>query len=274
MTAIGGGALTQQLYGKLFDRLDVDSTQGLSLDELRAGDPKRPDDAFSKIFSGLDTDQDGNISRAEMSAAPALSMGAGALLATSTAEDTSETVVGDLFQRADADGDGKLSDEEMGAEAALRRAANLDSGYQSGPVFIARDADGDGLRAPGEMTALRALSLPAGALQRRFFDELSPEEQAQWSVASRRSDASGPARGAPPIQPPKVYTDAEKQKIRDQMAADGAERRSGPTGTIKYLDREIGGLRDTATADFASAPMTQTLSSRLLAQILGGLATA
>ena len=66
--------------------------------------------------------------------------------------------------------------------------------------------------------------------------------------------------------------DTLSRDLGARFAADQAERESGPAGTIKYLTRYIGGLRDKAAADFAASPMTQTLSSRLLAQILGGLA--
>jgi len=83
MTTISGGALTQQLYGKLFDRLDVDASLGLTQDELKAAASSRSDEAFTAAFEKLDADKDGKISRAEISAGPALSLGADALLTAS-----------------------------------------------------------------------------------------------------------------------------------------------------------------------------------------------
>jgi len=104
MTTISGGALTQQLYGKLFDRLDVDASLGLTQDELKAAASSRSDEAFTAAFEKLDADKDGKISRAEISAGPALSLGADALLTASGGENP----VADLIARADTDGDGKL----------------------------------------------------------------------------------------------------------------------------------------------------------------------
>ncbi len=250
MTTIGG-ALTQQLRQKLFDRLDVDSSQGLGLDELKTGDPTQSADTFAKIFAALDADQDGKIGRAEIASGRAPSLGAGALLAASE----SGGAVAALFQRADVDGDGKLSNEEMEAEKALRRAANLDAGYLSGPMFTSRDANGDGAFDPSEVTALGDLNVIA--LKPTFFDEMPAEDQARWPKALG--------------QQPDVHTPEEKQKIRDQLAADQNERASGPAGTVKLLERELGGLRDDAAAQFSTLPMTKSLSSRLLAQILSDL---
>ena len=212
MTTIGGGALTQQLHQKLFDRLDVDSSQSLGLDELKAADKARSASDFAKIFEGLDADTDGKISRAEMSAAPALAF-----------PTDSQTAVADLFARADVDGDGRLSSAEMDAEKALRRAQTLDAGQLTGPVFLARDANGDGLLAPDEVAA--------GQLQK-----LKPI----------------PADEAPPVQPWRT--------VRTQDEAAPPPRASTPEQ-----------MRQQASADFSLMDMTQTLSTRLMAQILGNL---
>lgn len=260
MTTIGGGALTQQLYQKLFDRLDVDSSQGLSLDELKAADPTQSDDAFGKIFGGLDADQDGKIGRAEIAAA-ALAFRNGPLLAPSTPADAASaaarSAVGDLFKRADTDGDGKLSADEMEAEKALRRAANLDAGYISGPIFATRDADGDGAFDPSEVTGGSPILCKVNLV---FHDEMPPEAQAQWRNEFGRA--------------PDIYSPEEKQRRRDELAAQQAEHMSGPAGTFKFSSGEIDGLRGDASAQFSTLAMTKTLSSRLLAQILGGLDVA
>lgn len=258
MTTISGGALTQQLYGKLFDRLDVDASLGLTQDELKAADSSRSDEAFAAAFETLDNDKDGKISRAEISAGPALSLGTHALLTTSGAD----SAVAELITRADTDGDGKLSASENEAEATLRRANSLDSGYFDGPVFVLQDRDGDGLYAADEISAGRPV--PLKGLSVAFPDEL-PEE-----LRAALRDLDGATRSGAP-SPAKTYTAEEKQAIRDQMAADMAERASGPEGTFKFLDREIAGLREQAASDFAKLEISNTLSSRLLAQILGHL---
>jgi len=69
MTTISGGALTQQLYGKLFDRLDVDASLGLTQDELKAAASSRSDEAFTAAFEKLDADKDGKISLDELKTA-------------------------------------------------------------------------------------------------------------------------------------------------------------------------------------------------------------
>jgi Ca2+-binding EF-hand superfamily protein len=261
MTTIGGGALTQQLYQKLFDRLDVDSSQGLSLNELKAADPTQSDDAFGKIFAGLDADQDGKIGRAEIAAGPALALRNDPLLAPATPADeasaAARAAVEDLFKRADTDGDGKLSADEMEAEKALRRAANLDAGHISGPIFATRDADGDGALDPSEVTGGSPIQCKVNLV---FYDEMPPEAQAQWRKEFGRA--------------PDIYTPEEKQRRRDELAAQQAEHMSGPAETFKFSSGEIGGLRGDASAQFSTLAMTKTLSSRLLAQILGGLDAA
>lgn len=215
MTTIGGGALTQQLHQKLFDRLDVDSSQGLGLDELKAADGKRSASDFARIFEGLDGDADGKISRAEMSAAPALSFNT-----------DPNTAVTDLFARADVDGDGRLSIEERDAERTLRRAQGLDAGQQTVPVFLIRDADEDGLIAPDEVVAAGTAGLRT--LRATVAEKVPVAVQERWQTVRAQTEAPPP--------------------------------RSTPEQ-----------LRAQASAEFSLMDMTQTLSSRLMAQILGNL---
>lgn len=212
MTTIGGGALTQQLHQKLFDRLDVDSSQSLGLDELKAADKARSASDFARIFEGLDADTDGKISRAEISAAPALSF-----------KTDPQTAVSDLFARADVDGDGKLSSDEMDAEKTLRRAQSLDAGKLAGPVFLSRDADGDGLIAPDEVLA----GQPLQTLEPLRAEAMSPDQRGPWRTVRAQSETAAPFTPEP--------TPAR------------------------------------ASPDFSLLDMTQTLSTRLMAQILGNL---
>lgn len=284
MTSIQSNALNQQLYQRLFDHLDVDKSAALSLDELKATGTKGDAAVFAEAFKALDGDRDGKIVRAEMTG-PSLSFVSetlGAMIATQTSsvsndgkvaeggldspasEQPSEAVKA-LFVRADVDGDGFLSSDEMKAEGALRRAANLDAGFISGPIFIPRDANQDGLIAPEE---IRSGSGQPLQLKRVFFDEMPLEHQQQWLETRANHNALNPAN---PMPEPMIYSAEEKQRIRQQQDTDWAERMSGPEGTYKLLDREVTAYRDAARADFDSLTMTDTLSARLMKQILAGL---
>lgn len=260
MTTIAGGStLTQSLYQTLFDRLNTDGDDALTIGEIGSGGGSKLD--FESVLKALDADVDGRVTRAEMSASSAVGGETlSALLQTQTtgqAEKIDAEILADLFVRADGDGDGALNASEMQAERDLRRAANLDAGHISGPMFVARDTDGDGLLTPDEIGVARLVDLPLTAI--RFHDELPQEEQARMAAAFERMGLPTPAT-----------LSAEEKKARlDQMAADRAERASGVAGTVKFLSREIDGLRETALQDFATREMSQTLADRLLRQIAG-----
>lgn len=286
MTSIQSNALNQQLYQRLFDHLDVDKSAALSLDEIKATGAKGDDAIFAEAFKALDGDHDGKIIRAEMTG-PALSFASetiGAMIATQTSSAPDDGKVAEgaldspasgqpseavkaLFARADVDGDGFLSSDEMKAEGALRRAANLDAGFISGPIFIPRDANRDGLIAPEEISSGSSQPLK---LKAAFFDEMPPEHQQHWLEVREKHNALNPAN---PMPEPIVYSAEEKQRIRQQQDTDWAERMSGPEGTYKLLDREVTASRDNARAEFDSMTMTDTLSARLMKQILAGLET-
>jgi len=292
MTTITGGALTQQLYQRLFDRLDTDGDQGLSVDELQAADKTQPTAGVAKLFGALDSDADGKIGRAEMTG-PAFSFAAETLsaLVTTQAEtsaqpptkgatglqrnaaafssprsqDEAEQVAG-LFARADTDGDGLLSKDEMAAEGAARRAAILDAGFISGPIFYTIDANNDGALSPDEVHGGTTKGL-TGITKVKFFDEQSPEDQKRWMDDRADFNARNPDH---PLPMPTILSSAEKQRLRDQLVADQAERASGPEGTSKILSRDLGGLRDAAARDFAATPLTDALATRLMRQLLAG----
>lgn len=260
MTSIASGGLTQQLYQRLFDHLDVDKSDGLSLDELKTAGPDSQD--YASTFKALDADTDGKISRAEMTGssvplsndtlsalveAQAASGSPTALKASKAtlplldgARSEQETQdIAALFARADVDGDGKLSDSEWEAEKALRRASNLDAGAISGPVFIAVDADSDGSTGVDEVRAARPipLSLVASAME----------------------------------GPPPVAVTAEGTKTPEQPQIDLAQRASDGDGAYKIPDSQIAAYRSAAQADFGAMAMSETLSARLISQILAGL---
>lgn len=292
MTTITGGALTQQLYQRLFERLDTDGDQGLSIDELQTADKTQPAASVAKLFGALDGDADGKIGRAEMTG-PAFSFAGNtlsALLATQAetnskppaedatelqrhttaflgprSQDEAEQVAG-LFTRADADGDGLLSKDEMAAEGAARRAATLDAGYISGPIFYTIDANNDGALSPDEVHGGTTKGL-TGITKVKFFDEQSPEDQKRWMDDRAALNARNPDS---PLPMPTILSSAEKQRLRDQLVADQAERASGPEGTSKILSRDLDGLRDAAARDFANTPVTDALATRLMRQLLAG----
>ncbi len=285
MTSITGGGLTQQLYQRLFDHLDVDKSAALSVDELKAAGSDNQD--YASAFKMLDADSDGKISRAEMtgSSAPFSNDTLSALVETQTAQPSqnihaankatlgllegtrSEQETQDvaaLFARADTDGDGKLSDSEWDAEKALRRASNLDSGTISGPIFINVDANGDGLTSTDEVRAGRAVPLNLVATIR---DDL-PTEAPPSPTATQTDTGSSDTIGATTAS-----SAEDKQKILEQAKADWAERTSGGAGTYKFLDREIAAYRSAAQADLSSTPLSDALSTRLMNQILASLET-
>jgi Ca2+-binding EF-hand superfamily protein len=268
MTAItGGGTLTQQLYQRLFDRLNTNSDDALSFDEMSgAGASSKSAEAFKT----LDANDDGKVVRAEMTPSSTFSadtLNAMLLAQTDQPPQTNEEIVSDLFTRADADGDGALSADERSAEAAIRRASSLDAGYAPDHAYMMSDRDGDGLIRQNEVLVARRVHIPASAIT--FSDEV-PADLVRRMEAVRLASADPASSGgqvSPPVEP---LTAEEKQKVRDQFTADWAERDSGPAGTTRYLGREIDGLRDKAEADFAKAPVTDSLTARLMQRILAG----
>ncbi|ADG12254.1 hypothetical protein B7G68_19590 [Caulobacter segnis] len=275
MTSIASGGLTQQLYHRVFDHLDADKSDGLSLDELKSVGGEKRD--YASAFKTLDADADGKISRAEMTGSSvALSNDTLSALVEAQTEPTPRTAlpankatlglldgarseqetqdISALFARADVDGDGELSDAEWSAEKAMRRASNLDSGTISGAIFIAVDADGDGLTSTDEVRAARATPLPLSAVASAPPIDVIDIDP---SIASDAANAPGDAA----------------QQSAEQVQADWAERTSGGEGTYKILDRELAAYRSAAQIDFSGVTMTDTLSTRLISQILAGLET-
>ncbi|PHY18939.1 EF-hand domain-containing protein [Caulobacter sp. BP25] len=273
MTSITSGGLTQQLYQSVFDHLDVNKSDGLSIDELKAAGGEKQD--YASAFKTLDADTDGKISRAEMTGSSvalsndtlsalveaqttttprtALAASKGTLSLLDGARSEQETQdINALFARADVDDDGKLSDAEWDAEKALRRASNLDAGTISGPIFMAVDADGDGLTSMDEVRAGRGAPLPLNAVATATPVTAVAIDP---SIAGDATNASGEAT----------------QQSAEQAQADWAERTWGGEGTYTFLDRELAAYRSAAQIDFSGMTMSAALSTRLINQILAGL---
>ena len=258
MTTISaaGSTLTQQLYQKLFDRLNTDGDDALTLDEISAVDAGNA--KVSKAFETFDADADGRVTRAEMT--PADTFGADTLNALIQAQSGSESLsdqeyLADWFAQTDTDSDGLVSKSEREAAADLRRAAAYDAGHMSDRVVMARlGSDRDQPLSIDDFVAGRMRTL-----QRTQVSSLSPERQAEIRqlMESLRSD---------PVQAPPA--DDEPLVSPEQAAADWAERASGPAGTARFLSREIEGRRAAEAARIAAAPMSDALAARLFQQAL------
>ncbi|MBJ7319182.1 MAG: EF-hand domain-containing protein [Brevundimonas sp.] len=258
MTTISaaGSTLTQQLYQKLFDRLNLDGDDALTLDEISAVDAGNV--KVSKAFETFDADADGRVTRAEMT--PADTFGADTLNALIQAQSGSESIsdqeyLADWFAQTDTDGDGLVSKSEREASADLRRAAAYDAGYATDRVLMTRrGVDADQPLSVDDFLVGRHL-----ALKPTQISEIPPELQAG---IKEMLDSSGADVGPTPPE------GAPAQTSPEQIAADLAERASGPDGGVSFLSREIEDLRASEAARIAAAPMSDALAARLFQQAL------
>ena len=257
MTTISaaGSTLTQQLYQKLFDRLNTDGDDALTLDEISAVDAGSA--KVSRAFETFDADADGRVTRAEMT--PAAAFGADTLNALIQAQAGSESIsdteyLADWFAKTDTDSDGLVSKSEREAAGDLRRAAVYDAGHMGDRVVMARfGSDREQPLSIDDFAVGRMLTL-----QPTQVSSLSPERQAEIRQLLE-SVGSDPAQTTP---------ESEPLASAEQIAADLAERASGPAGTLRFLSREIEGLRTAEAARIAAAPMSDALVARLFQQAL------
>lgn len=258
MTTISaaGSTLMQQLYQKLFDRLNTDGDDALTLDEVSAVDAGNA--KVSKAFETFDADADGRVTRAEMT--PAATFGADTLNALIQAQSGSESIsdqeyLADWFARTDTDGDGLVSKSEREASADLRRAAAYDAGYATDRVLMTRR----GVDTDQPLSVDDFLVGRLRALNPAQVSEVPPELKAEIErmLDSSREDTGAPSPETAPARP-----------SREQITADLAERASGPDGSVTFLSREIGDLRTAEAARIAAAPMSDALAARLFRQAL------
>lgn len=253
MTTISaaGSTLTQQLYQKLFDRLNTDGDDALTLDEISAVDAGNA--KVSKAFETFDADADGRVTRAEMT--PADTFGADTLNALIQAQSGSESIsdqeyLADWFAQTDTDGDGLVSKAERQASADLRRAAAYDAGYTDSRVLLARfGTDAEQALSIDDFSVGHALTLKA--------PQISDAPPAELVLAHGET--------AP---------DAAEPISRDQVIADLAERDSGPDGSLRFLSRQIDGLRAAESARIAADPVSDALAVRLFQQALSNWSSA
>lgn len=256
-----GSSLTQQLYQKLFDRLNTNGDDVVSLDEMGQAGATSSDTA--KVFSTLDADGDGRLARAEMTPSDAFAAETlSALIAAQVGPDavSDEEYLADWFARTDTDDDGLVSRDERQAEADLRRAAAYDTGYMSTrALMVAPGADQDAPLSIDQfqVATLRSLNLDLSRL--RFAEDAPPAMLEQMNRLRAQHDL-------PPLTGP--LTDEERGRRLDQLRADIAERDSAPEGGRGFLSRELGGMRTGEAARIAGSDLSDAMVARLFDQIL------
>lgn len=264
MTAItGGGGLTQQLYGKLFERLNTDGDDALSRAEVGAAGGVSAKDAEA-AFKALDADGDGRVVRAEMAPSDRFAVDTINTMLVAQEAVTPENdrkIVAHLFARADLDGDGALSAEEMDAERAVRRSASVDAGYSPNQLFLARDLDGDGLLRPDEVLVGHRVKLKLGGDPIRV-----DPAQAAIRPVSIHGDAGQIAPGEPdPFE--------RRQKLLDRFESktpppDAPSADATPAGGFRHSTRERDEMKEGAAAEKTAEPISDALVARLMRNIL------
>lgn len=265
MTTVSGAGstLTQQLYQKLFDRLNVDADEAVSLQEMTVavGDQTKA----SKVFETLDGDRDGRISKAEMT--PSDAFGAETLAAligaqTGSEKPSDEEYLADWFTRTDTNGDGLVSKDERHAAADLRRAAAYDAGYiPTRAVMVRPEASNEEPLTVDQFQAVTIKPLLMDISKVRFAEDGPPEMLELMNKLRTQS-------GQPPLTGP--LTDEERQRRLDQLQADIDERNSAPDGGRGFLSRELGGVRAEEAVRIAESDLSAALAAQLFQRVLDG----
>ena len=259
-----GSTLTQQLYQKLFDRLNLNGDDAVSLEEMSGLGAGKTD--VSRVFSTLDADSDGRLTKAEMT--PSDVFGAetlDALIQAQVGENalSDEEYLADWFARTDTDGDGLVSKDERQAAGDLRRAAAYDTGYAStrGLVTRAFSDDTHGMTIEDfRVVTLNPVNMPLQAIH--SAESLPPDIRARLE---RIRELGGQAS---PLLTPE--TAEQRQARTEQMEADRIERDSGPEGAYRLLSRQIDDLRNGEAARIASGPLSDAMAAQMFQQILTG----
>ena len=257
-----GSTLTQQLYQKLFDRLNLNGDDAVSLEEMSGLGAGKAD--VPKVFSTLDADGDGRLTKAEMT--PSDAFGAETLAALINAQTgpealSDEEYLADWFAKTDTDGDGLVSKDERQAAADLRRAATYDAGYlATRGVMVIPGANAEDPLTLDQLQAMTVKSLNFDISKLRFAEDAPPEVLERINKVRAHSDL-------PPLGP---LTDEERQRRLDQLQADIDERNAAPDGARGFLSRELGGVRAEEAARIAETDMSSALAAQLLQRVLDG----
>ncbi|PZO04301.1 MAG: hypothetical protein DCF30_00770 [Hyphomicrobiales bacterium] len=165
ISGVSGGYRPPPPKPPSFDKLDSDTSGGLSIDEFKSGAPKNADSAKSEeLFKAIDSDSDGSVTREETDAFKAKAEQAqqqlqsflfglqteGTSQTGTTQESDDET---DIFAQIDADSDGGISSEEF--LSAFSSGTSSSSDLLS-KLFEAIDSNADGSVTEEEQSDFQA----------------------------------------------------------------------------------------------------------------------
>lgn len=265
MTALPGigSTLTRQLYQKLFDRLNVDGDDAVSLAEMTGVGLDNAN--VSRVFETLDADRNGRISKAEMT--PSDAFGAETLSALIGAQTgpgalSDEEYIADWFAKTDTNDDGRVSKDERQAAADLRRAATYDAGYlATRGVMVLPGTNADDPLTLDQFQTITVKPLSLDISKVRFAEDAPPEVLERINRVRAHSDL-------PPLTGP--LTDEERQRRLDQLQADIDERSSAPDGAHSFLSRELSGMREQEAVRIAGSNLSSSLAAQLLQRVMDG----
>jgi uncharacterized protein YbjT (DUF2867 family) len=163
MSTIGATA-AQDVWRNFFSRVDTNADGAMSAAELSALSSSQK---AGDLIKSMDTNGDGQLQFAELPQTPLNRQMMGPLLSAQEYRDATpaaraadnKTVISDLFARADVDGDGTLSQAEWDAERAINMASWLDTGESPPAVFIVRQNAEQGALKPEDFVVGRAMKL-------------------------------------------------------------------------------------------------------------------
>jgi Ca2+-binding EF-hand superfamily protein len=201
-----------------FDSADTDQNGSLSLDEFSAIGKNVPrgknglgDNDIQSLFSAIDTDGDGQISKTEAKTAfDKLSQALQSQLLNVQEQlgsgPPSPPTAGDIFTQADTDGNGSLSLDEFKAAAASHHRHHHAAGSDDSKIearFNALDSNGDGTVSQSELESAFAAGPPSPPSASDIFKQadsdgngsLSLDEFKAEIASHHHHDGGGPSDG-------------------------------------------------------------------------------
>ena len=201
-----GLAQTQHKW-RTFDSTDTNGDGALSLDEFGAigqnvqgGSNGLGSDSIQSLFSAIDTDSDGKISKTEAKTAfDKLSNAMQSQLLSVQEQAGRGSSPKDRFASADTDASGGLSLDEFKAAATKNVPPGVDAPDEDKltALFKAIDKDGDGTVTEDEMKA---------AHHRHRAHPMPPPDQTEASSADLSTTASSSSQGALFLQAVSAYS--------------------------------------------------------------------